>query len=136
MNALSYALLADLILVLHVAFVIFVVAGAAAIPVGKWRRWRWVFNPCFRLAHLTAMGVVATQAWLGAACPSTILENWLRRQTQESAYKEGFIEYWLGRLIYYQAPSWVFIAVYTLFCLVILALWRYAPPRWPKKKSK
>ncbi|MDO9008959.1 MAG: DUF2784 family protein, partial [Thiobacillus sp.] len=49
-----YQLLADAVLFVHLAFVVFVVGGLVFIVVGNWRDWRWVRSLWFRLAHLAA----------------------------------------------------------------------------------
>ena len=75
------------------------------------------------------------QAWLGQFCPLTTLESWLRIQAGAAAYERSFIEHWLQRLIFYEAPFWVFTMVYTAFAaLVALAWWRF-PPRWGSSRS-
>lgn len=122
-------LLADAILVLHVGVVAFVVLGALAIPLGAWRGWRWVRGFRWRLAHLLLMGVVALQAWLGALCPLTVWEQALRRRAGETVYGESFIEHWLSRLIFFEAPWWIFVAAYTGFTAFVLLLWWAMPPQ-------
>ena len=79
------------------------------------RGWRFVNGWWFRLAHLAAIAVVVAQAWLGVVCPLTTLESWLRVQAGEAAYETSFIEHWLTRILFYDAPAWVFTAAYTLF---------------------
>ena len=124
-----YQLLADLVLATHVAVVLFVIGGLAAILVGNFRGWRFVNARWFRAAHLAAIAVVAAQAWLGIACPLTTLESALRVKAGGAAYETSFIEYWLTRLLYYDAPAWVFTAAYTLFGLAVAAAWWRFPPR-------
>ena len=114
---------------LHAAFVAFVVLGLVAIIVGNLRRWRWVNGRAFRLGHLAAIALVVAQSWLGALCPLTALESWLRAQAGEAGYAGGFIRHWLQALLYYDAPAWVFTVAYTLFGLAVAACWRYFPPR-------
>lgn len=121
-------LLANAVLVLHVAIVVFVVGGLLLTIVGNLRRWRWVNNLWFRLAHLVAISVVVAEAWLGMVCPLTTLEMWLRAQAGASVYGGGFIEHWLQRLLYYDAPMWVFALVYSAFGLLVAATWWYFPP--------
>jgi hypothetical protein len=121
--------LADAILVLHVGVVAFVVLGAVAVPLGAWRGWRWVRRFGWRLAHVLLMGVIAVQAWLGALCPLTVWERALRTQAGEAAYAESFVEHRLSRLIFFEAPWWVFVAAYSAFALFVLLLWRWAPPQ-------
>lgn len=121
--------LADAILMLHVGVVFFVVLGALAIPLGAWRGWRWVRGLRWRLLHVVLMGVIALQAWLGALCPLTVWEQALRRRAGEAVYGESFIEHWLSRLIFFEAPWWIFVAAYSAFALFVLLLWRWVPPR-------
>lgn len=124
-----YRLLADGVLLLHLAVVIFVIGGLAAVFVGNRWRWRWVNARAFRLAHLIAIGVVVLQAWLGAMCPLTVLESWLREQAGDAPYAASFIEHWVGRLLFYEAPGWVFTLAYTAFAGLVVAAWRCYPPR-------
>ncbi len=128
-----YGLLADAVLALHVALVLFVVGGFVLVVVGNQRGWRWVNAPGFRVAHLAAIGVVVAEAWFGVACPLTSLEMWLRTRADGTTYAGGFIEHWLSRLLYHDAPPWVFTAVYSLFGLAVAATWWRFPPRLPRR---
>lgn len=120
--------LADLVLVTHVTFVAFVVVGLGLIVTGGIRGWSWIRNPWFRLAHLVAIAIVVTQAWLGILCPLTTLEMHLREQAGEATYAGSFIAHWLGRILYYEAPPWVFATAYTVFGAVVVFSWiRYRP---------
>ncbi len=131
-----YRLLADVVLVLHLGVIVFVVGGLACILVGNRAGiWPWVNSLGYRLAHLAAIGVVASQAWLGQECPLTTLESWLRVQAGATGYKKGFIEYWVQWLIFYQAPSWVFTAIYTGFAALVIAVWLAYPPVRHSKKN-
>jgi hypothetical protein len=124
-----YQLLADVVLTLHFALVVFVVCGLPLIVVGNVRGWRFVNALTFRLAHVVAIAVVAAQAWLGVVCPLTTLESWLREQAGQAAYETSFIEHWLRRLLFYEAPLWTFTAAYTAFGLAVAAAWWRFPPR-------
>lgn len=126
----AYSLLADAVLVLHVAVVVFVVGGMLAVLVGNGRGWRWVNQPGFRVAHAGAIAVVALQAWLGQYCALTTLESWLRVQAGSAGYAGGFIEHWLHRLIHFEAPLWVFTLAYTAFLALALWAWWRFPPAW------
>lgn len=133
MNApLSYLLLADLVLTLHAAVIVFVVGGLVAIVAGGVRGWRWTKAGWFRAAHLAAIAIVAVQAWLGAVCPLTSLEMWLRAKGGTATYAGGFIEHWLHRLLFYQAPAWVFTLAYSAFGLAVAAAWWYFPPSFSR----
>lgn len=121
--------LADAILVLHVGIVAFVVLGALAVPIGAWRGWPWVRGFRWRLAHVLLMAFIALQAWLGALCPLTVWEQALRRHAGQTVYTESFIEHWLSRLIFFEAPWWIFVAAYTAFALLVLVEWIKVRPR-------
>ena len=131
-----YQLLADIVLVLHFAVVVFVVGGLMAVLVGNWLGWRWVNNLWFRLAHLAAIGYVVVQSWFGITCPLTTLESWLREQAGLPSYSESFIEHWVQGLLFYQAPLWVFALVYTVFGALVLLSWWFYPPRRPASQRQ
>ncbi len=82
--------LADLVLLLHLAFIVFVVAGGLLAL-----RWRWV-----PLVHVPAAlwGVYIEVS--GGVCPLTPLENALRRDAGLSGYAGSFVEHYLVPLIY------------------------------------
>ena len=123
-----YQLLADLVLLLHFALVAFVVGGLVVIIIGNRSGWRWVNAWWFRLAHVSAIAVVVTQAWLGINCPLTSLEMWLRGKASASTYSGSFIAHWLQHLLYFEAPPWVFVLAYSLFGLLVVATWLFFPP--------
>ncbi len=124
----GYRHAADAVLVLHVAVVLFIVGGLPLILTGAWRGWHWVRGWTFRLLHLAGIGYVALQAWWGVACPLTVLESWWRLQAGEGAYQRSFIEDWLQRLLFWEAPAWVFVAVYSAFGALVLLAWWWVPP--------
>ena len=107
-DTLPYPLLADAVLSLHVAIVVFVGGGLFAIIVGNLRYWRWVNALWFRAAHLAAILIVVAEAWAGAVCPLTTLEMLLRAKAGAATYAGSFIGHWLQRILYYDAPPWVF----------------------------
>lgn len=131
-----YQLLADVVLVLHFGVVVFIVAGLLAVFVGKVRGWRWVAAPGFRWMHLAAIAVVVVQAWLGRVCPLTTLESWLRTRAGETSYTGGFVEQWVGRVLFYDAPPWLFTLAYTAFGALVLAAWRSVPPRRARRVDR
>jgi len=121
--------LADAVLTVHAGVVIFVVLGLVLVLVGNRLGWPWVNVLWFRVAHLAAIAVVVAQAWLGVICPLTTLEAWLRRQAGQSGYEGSFVEHWLQQVLYYDAPAWIFIALYTGFGLLVIVSWCWFPPR-------
>ena len=123
-----YQLLADIVLFIHFSFVAFVILALIFIVIGGFINWSWVRNWRFRVIHLLAIGFVVIQSWLGFVCPLTTLEMWLRRQIQTQHYEGSFIQYWLQRLLYYQADDWVFILIYSIFGLFVIVAWIKFPP--------
>lgn len=85
-----YRVLADLTLVLHLIFILFVLFGALLVL-----RWRW-----FAFIHLPAAIWGALIEFMGWICPLTPLENRLRRTAGQSGYDGGFIDHYLIPIIY------------------------------------
>ena len=83
-------LLADLIVVLHLGFIVFAALGG--LLVFKWPRLVWL--------HLPAVIWAAITEFMGLICPLTPLENWLRQQAGTDPYQSGFISHYLLPLIY------------------------------------
>ena len=127
----TFQWLADAVLVLHAAVVAFVVGGLALVWVGHGLGWRWVDGISFRLTHALAIAFVVAESWLGVVCPLTSLEQLARARAGRPTLGEGqsFIGYWLSRLLYYDAPGWVFTLAYSLFGLLVVATWWRFPPR-------
>jgi hypothetical protein len=88
----GYRLLADAVLVLHLAFIAFVLLGG--VLVRWWRAAAIVHLPC------AAYGA-AIELW-GWICPLTPLENRLRALGGEQGYAGGFIEHYLLPIVYPQ----------------------------------
>ncbi|MFO7527333.1 MAG: DUF2784 domain-containing protein [Marinobacter sp.] len=128
-----YLLLADSLLVLHVLLVGFVIFGLVTVFLGRLLHWRWVRNFWFRVTHLVVIAIVVLQAWLGVLCPLTVWEMELRERAGAAGYEGSFIQHWLQSLLYYSAPEWVFILVYTVFGGVVLASWFLVRPGRPRK---
>jgi hypothetical protein len=124
-----WRILADVVVVTHAAFVGFVVFGFAAILVGVRLEWDWVRSVRFRTAHLIAISLVCIDALLGLMCPLTTLEDWLRGMAGQARYPGDFIGYWAHRLIFYDAPRWVFTAAYMGFGVMVVLVFWLAPPR-------
>ena len=130
-STLFYALLANLVLIVHFSFVLFVVGGLLLIALGGILKWAWIRNLWVRLAHLAAIAFVVIESWLGIVCPLTALELWLRKLVGQPAYDGDFISYWLRHLMFFSAPTWVFTVCYSLFGALVILSWLYFPPRSP-----
>ena len=85
-----YPLLADLVLIVHLAFVVFVLCGGLLVL-----RWRWL-----AWLHLPAATWGATVEFSGWICPLTPLENWLRTQGGDISYRSEFIAQYLLPVLY------------------------------------
>ncbi len=87
---LFYQLAADILVSVHLAFIVFVITGGFAVL-----RWQWL-----AWLHLPAVvwaAVVIINGWL---CPLTPWENDLRRLAGQEGYSGGFIEYYIIPLVY------------------------------------
>ncbi len=120
--------LADAILVLHAAFVLFVVGGLPAIWLGIALDRPFALNPWFRGAHLAAIGFVVAETLLGYMCPLTAWEYALRGEVSE----QGFIQRWVHAWLFWRAPAWVFATAYVAFGLLVAATWW----RWPPSRGR
>jgi hypothetical protein len=124
--------LADAVVIVHAVYVAFVVFGFLAIVVGAIAGARWARSFPLRAAHLAAIVLVCVETAIGAVCPLTTLENSLRLRAGASAYPADFVGYWVDRLIFYNAPSWVFALLYFGFAGLVALSWWLWPPRWPR----
>lgn len=86
----GYRLAADAVLIVHLAFIVFVALGGLAVL-------RW---PRLAFAHVPAVAWGAALELNGWLCPLTPLENALRRAAGEAGYAGSFIEHYLIALIY------------------------------------
>ena len=125
------ALLADGIVVVHLAIVLFVILGLVSVIVGGFLGWSWVRNPWFRLAHLGLISFVAIQgAGLGQLCPLTIWENELRREAGESGYSGSFVGRLCHDLLFVDVRQETLNWIYVAFALLVLATLVFVRPRW------
>ena len=85
-----YGVAADLLVVVHLAFVGFVVLGGFAVP--RWPRLAWVHLP----AVAWGVGIELT----GGICPLTPVEQWLRVEAGATGYDEDFIAHYLLPVLY------------------------------------
>jgi hypothetical protein len=81
---------ADLVLTLHLGFIVFVVLGGLLIV-----RFRWVV-----FVHIPAAAWGTFVELTGRICPLTTWENALRRSAGESGYADSFVEHYIVPIIY------------------------------------
>lgn len=86
----TFGLAADLVVLLHAAFVAFVVLGGALAL--RWPRAAWAHLPCLAWGALIEL--------LGWGCPLTPLEAYLRRLAGEPGYSGGFLAHYLFPVLY------------------------------------
>ncbi len=130
-----YLIAADAVLVIHALFVLFVVFGLLLIIAGSCAHWSWVRNRPFRWLHLLAIIIVTLQAWLGVVCPLTSVEMWLRQRAGDATYSGAFIAHWVENILYWRAPAWVFVVLYTAFGALVAATWTWVPPRPSRRRD-
>jgi len=133
-DATTALLLADTLLGLHLAIVIFNLVMPPAIGLGAWFGWGWVRVRWLRLLHLGSMAVVALQAALGDLCFLTVWEADLRRHAGDAAHAGSFIQGLLSDLLYVEAPLSVLIPIYLGWAALSLALWWLVPPRRRRRR--
>jgi hypothetical protein len=131
----QYTLLADAVLAVHLAIILFNVGGLVVIPLGAWRRWRFVRIFWWRALHLACLAVVALQAALGQVCLLTLWQGDLARLGGEAASRASLIARTVERLIFWPLPLWVFALLYIAVWLYVLALWLLVPPRRPRLRQ-
>jgi hypothetical protein len=122
-----YRLLADLVVVLHVGFVLFVVLGGLFAL--RWPRAAWFHLP----AAIWGAGIEFVQG----ICPLTPLENHLRKLGGEGGYPGGFVEHYVLPVLYpagltrgVQLAIGVFVVAFNV--VVYTVVWR----RWKSQGHK
>ena len=90
MSSFIYSITADLVVVVHLLFVIYATGGALLAL-----KWRWTV-----LMHIPAAVWAILISFYGWVCPLTPLEKWLREQAGEAAYQEGFVEHYIVPILY------------------------------------
>ena len=129
----NYSLLADIIVVIHFAYACFVLFGFIAIVIGAWCSWSWIKNFPFRIIHLICTIFVPLETILSMTCPLTTLENYFLKASGASGYQRSFIGNLAGKILFYDAPEWVFAVIYfSLAIMVIFYFFRF-PPEQIKK---
>jgi hypothetical protein len=115
--------LADLVVLGHLAFIVFVVLGGALA-----RRWRWI-----PWVHLPALLWGALLEFCGWMCPLTPLENWLGRAGGAPEYPGSFVEQYVLPIVYPAALTRELQVALGLFvCLVNAAIYFHL---WHRRHS-
>ena len=104
-----YRTLADLVVVLHLGFVLFVVLGGLLAL--RWPKLAWVHVPA------AIWGVLIE--FFGWICPLTPLENHWRELGGQAGYSAGFIQHYIVSLLY---PDQLTRGAQVVFGVLVLAL--------------
>lgn len=117
----SYALLADAVVVLHVAYIAYLLLGALLV-----RRWRLTLWP-----HLAAVAWGVWVAATGGICPLTPLEISLRVRAGQAGYRGGFVEHYVLPVLYPEGLTrGVLVAEAVLVIAVNVALYAWVWRAW------
>ncbi|MBI3407180.1 MAG: DUF2784 domain-containing protein [Planctomycetes bacterium] len=125
---------ADVLGLIHLAYVSFVVVGLLLIFAGIIFRWNWIRNPWFRITHLVMIVVVALEAAVNFQCPLTVWENQLRYQAGQVGRGESFIASLVHDIMYWDDvpfDHWAFQASYYGFAALVILTFVVAPPKKP-----
>jgi hypothetical protein len=133
----SYRIFADVIIVVHFLFILFMLSGFLFTVYALLFREKFLDFLLFRSLHLLGILYVASLTILGKYCPLTLLENELRSRVDvSSVYSGSFIVHYLENLIYpevdplvVQMPA-VFIAIFTIVVFIL------KPPRRKEKHEE
>jgi hypothetical protein len=132
-----YGSLADAVVLLHIAYVGYVVLGQVAIIAAAPFQARWARNPWFRFTHLGAITIVAIEAMMGWRCPLTVWEEKLRA-LHGGEYTTGVS--FMGRLAHNilfldGLPEIFFNTLHIAFAVLVFQALIMFPPRWFGKKK-
>ena len=120
-----YSWLADLILCLHISFVLFVVFGGLLVL-----RWRWIM-----WLHLPAAVWGTAVELFGWTCPLTPLENWLREEAGETGHSADFLAYYLVPILYPVGLTHdiqIILGTSVLVINISVYIWLWQRSRWQR----
>jgi hypothetical protein len=131
-------LFADLMMVIHAAFSLFVVVGLVFIVTGLILGWSWIDDARFRVLHLVATLIVVIRLWLGIPCPFSAAEDQLRSQTSTSCALSPDLHNAFHRLAFRGNDPRGFARSTTTVGLVVAATfaWNFRRRRWKASSRK
>ena len=122
-------LLADFIVAVHLAIVLYVLVGQVLILIGWPLRWGWIRNFWFRIVHLGTIVWVAVQGALGEICPLTIWERLLRRDGRQSGQERTFVGRLAHDILFVDVPQPTLDKIYIAFAVLVLVTFAFCRPR-------
>jgi hypothetical protein len=119
---------ADVMLGIHFALVLFMLSMPFLVVIAaRFGRPRFALKPWVRVTHLLVMTFIVGQSLSATTCPLTTWESQLREAAGEAGYQQSFIADWMTRLMFFNAPPWVFTSAYCLFFAFVLWSWWRVP---------
>jgi len=112
--------LADLMMLAHACFSLFLVLGLLMIMAGMVLDWRWTRSRTFRFLHLTATMLVVVRVLIGIPCPLSTIENNFRDRTIARCPFGQPIHEALHRISFRGTDTHQFARSSTLFGLVVV----------------
>lgn len=109
-----FSLLSDLVMIVHFSWVLFNLLGFFLV----------MKFPKLKYFHMGTLTITALLMLAGRVCPLTTLEQKLRWKVNPvSAYKESFLNHYVGKLLYVNLPAWTITAITA--ALSLIAFWLY-----------
>lgn len=131
----NQALIADLIVTIHLSYVIFVISGLFVILLGGVLRWHFIRIFWLRVIHLAMILTVVFEALFGISCPLTVWEYKFRVAAgQQKASDVSFVARIIHQLIFFDFPPIVFTIGYCLFGIAVIISWVWITPLLPWKQ--
>ncbi len=122
-----YRLSADLVLIVHLGFIVLVVLGGLLVL--RWPRLIWL--------HVPVVLWGAAIEFIGFVCPLTPLEVWLRERGGEAAFEGDFIEHYITALIYPEGLTrGLQILLGVLALLPNVVIYGYLVARWKRGRGR
>ncbi len=128
-----YALLSDVVVVIHFLYALTIIVGLVLIYAGKFLKWRFVRNPVFRLIHLTMIMIVAFESIFHIECPLTYIEYKLLSLAKIHHQNTPFIAGFINKILFWDLPNEFFDILYIGIAVVILLSFVIVPVDFKRK---
>jgi hypothetical protein len=127
-----YALLADVVIVIHFLYALTIIGGLVIVYVGKFLKWGFVKNATFRLIHLIMIMIVAFESIFHIECPLTYIEYKLLSLAKIHHQNTPFIAGFINKILFWNLPNEFFDILYIGLALVILMSFVFVPINFKK----
>lgn len=108
-KSMPFKILADIVVLIHFLWIVFLIFGA---PIG-------LKSKPFRFLHISGLIFAIFLQIMGWYCPLTYLEVWLRSMHDPSTtYPGSFITHYIERLVYIELPQNLIFALTIILCLL------------------